>query len=300
MNIRDVEYFAVIAEQRHMGRAAQELGLSAPALSKSLQRLEKSAKTRLVLRTPKGIELTPAGMTLLSHVGRLRLSLQDVAREIADLGEGRAGLLRMGVHPVLVDDLLAPACEALLQAAPNVQLSVTVEITDVTIAAVRAGELDFAFTTLPQNAPDDLEHEHLLDDHVVVFAAKNHRLAGRKKVSLAEVADEKWVITALNTQPGWAWLHSVFDAARLQPSQIAVRTNSLDLRNRLVASGGFLGFMSRMSLQRHANSLGLVEIPVDGMKWRRRIGITHRRNAYLTPAARRMIELLKEACGRPR
>jgi len=93
------------------------------------------------------------------------------------------------------------------------------------------------------------------------------------------------VITALNTQPGWAWLHSAFDDARLQPSRVAVRTNSLDLRNRLVGSAGFLGFMSRMSLRRRAKALGLVEIHVDEMKWRRRIGITHRRNAYLTSAS---------------
>ena len=59
MELRDIEYFAVAAEHRHLGRAAAALGLSQPALSKSLRRLENALQAKLVKRTPKGIDLTP-------------------------------------------------------------------------------------------------------------------------------------------------------------------------------------------------------------------------------------------------
>ena len=85
--LRDLEYFAVIAEHGQLQRAAVALGLSQPALSLSLRRLEQATKARLLKRTPKGIELTSVGAALLARVSKLRLSVDDVTREIADLGE---------------------------------------------------------------------------------------------------------------------------------------------------------------------------------------------------------------------
>ena len=97
MELRDIEYFAVVAEHRHLGRAANALGLSQPALSKSLRRLEQDLQVKLVKRAPKGIELTPEGSVLLLRVRDLRLSLLSLRREITDVGEGRVGQLRVGI-----------------------------------------------------------------------------------------------------------------------------------------------------------------------------------------------------------
>ena len=110
MNLRDIEYFAVVAEHGNLGRAAEALGLGQSALSKCLRRLEQSAQAKLVRRTPKGVDLTAAGVALLSHVRRLRLALDDVAHEVADVGQGRAGQLRIGTGAGLGEQLLAPAC----------------------------------------------------------------------------------------------------------------------------------------------------------------------------------------------
>ena len=103
MNFRDIEYFAVLAEHGHVGRAAEALGLSQPALSVSLRRLEQSMNAKLCKRTPKGIELTDVGQVLLSQVRRLRQTREDVMREIADLSQGRSGNLRIGAHAVVTE-----------------------------------------------------------------------------------------------------------------------------------------------------------------------------------------------------
>ncbi len=66
MELRDIEYFEEIAEQRHLGRAADRLGLSQPALSKSLRRLEEAMQVKLFNRNAKGLELTAEGSLLLS------------------------------------------------------------------------------------------------------------------------------------------------------------------------------------------------------------------------------------------
>ncbi len=120
MELRDIDYFAVIAEQRHLGRAAEALGLSTAALSKSLRRLEQLAEAKLVRRTPKGVELTAVGKAVLAHVEQLRLARDDLVREVSDVAQGRAGNLRIGSGPSTAENTLPAACSALLNETPKV------------------------------------------------------------------------------------------------------------------------------------------------------------------------------------
>src|SRR5712692_3304775 len=124
MELRYIEYFAVVAEHGNVRRASEALGLSPPALSKSLRRLEKSMQAKLVERTPKGVTLTAVGTALLAQVGRLRLTLGDVAREAADLSQGRAGHLRIGAS-FAESEILPAACDILLKEAPKLTLEIT-------------------------------------------------------------------------------------------------------------------------------------------------------------------------------
>lgn len=294
MQFRDLEYFYVIAEQGNIGRAAEALGLSPTALSKSLRRLEESVHTKLVRRTPTGVTTTPEGAVLLSHVRRLRQSLDDVRREVIELGEGRASALRICAHPALVADLLAPACEELLRQAPKVTLSVTTATTDVAIPEVRNGGFDLAVSTIPRAVPPDLRVEALFDDHVVVFASADHPLARKRVVSLDEVVSQRWVLTTINASPGWDWLNAAFQESSTPIGEATVRTSSLVLRDHLVMKASFLGFISRRFL---ANSDRLVEIRVKGLDWKRQLGVTYRLGSDSRPIVRRMIDILRaQAC----
>src|SRR5262245_12731396 len=125
MEWRDVEYFAIVAEHGHVGRAANALRLSQPALSKSLRRLEQDLQVKLVKRTPKGIALTAEGSVLLLRVRDLRLSLQSLRREIMDVGEGRVGLARVGVGFPGPEHFLSAAFAMLLKDAPRTKLVVS-------------------------------------------------------------------------------------------------------------------------------------------------------------------------------
>ena len=130
MQLRDVEYFAVIAEHLSVRRASDALGLSPGALSKSLQRLEASMQAALFERTPKGVALTPVGSALLAQVRRLRVALMDIRREADDLTHGRTGRLRLGVGATTVEDL-PDILARLLQDAPGLNVQVMVADNDV-------------------------------------------------------------------------------------------------------------------------------------------------------------------------
>lgn len=292
MNLRDVEYFAVLAEHGHVGRAAEALGLSQPALSMSLRRLERAMDAKLCRRTPKGIELTDVGEVLLSKVRRLRQTRDDVMREVADLSQGRAGNLRVGAHAGVMDSLMGPACCALLNAAPNVTLAVTIESNEAAISAIREGRLDLGVSVLPSPPQPDIAQEHLLDDTIVVFASVRHRLAKRKQVTLDDLADERWASTAFSA-PALPLLSLAMQDRGRNALHYVLQTSSLGFRDQLVANTDLLGTSSKRLLRQIKARHRVVELPIRGFSVKRSVGVFHRRDAYLSPAARQFVAILR-------
>ncbi len=290
--LRDIEYFSVVAEHGNLGRAAEALGLSQPALSKSLRRLEQSMQAKLVKRTSKGVELTTVGAALFSHVRRLRLSLDDVTREVADLSQGRAGHLRIGIAPGFAIHLVPAACAALLKEAPRVTFKVTVLDREASLSALRHGELDLALTTLQAPRHEDLVEEYLFEDEFVVYASADHRLAKKRRVTLADLAQERWAVTAFNAAAPQRFKQVFLDAG-LPPPAIAMESNSLPLRNQLLASSDLLGFAAKRLVRQAAPHSRFAELRVRDLTYTRRAGVMYRKDAYLSPAARRFIEILK-------
>jgi len=291
MEPRDIEYFAVVASHGNVGRAAEELGLSQPALSKSLRRLERAVGAKLVKRTPKGIDLTAVGAALFLRARGLRLSLDDIAREAADLVQGGAGRLRLGTSPGLSVNLLPAACAAMLKQAPRLLLEVTVATSEIIVPALSRGELELIVKTDPLTGHDDLVQEHLFKRAFVVLASARHRLARKKQVTVADLAQERWVLSA--SSPSKEALCHAFAQNGLAPPTTAVETSSIPFRLHLLPSTDFLCFGPKQSFQGNVSRMPLVELPVIGLSSWQSIGVCYRKDAYLSPAARRFIEILK-------
>jgi DNA-binding transcriptional LysR family regulator len=292
LGLRDIEYFVAIAEYGNLGRAAETLGLSQTALSKSLRRLESSMNTKLVRRTPRGVELTSVGTAFLSHVRRIRLSLDDVAREVADLTQGRAGHLRVGCGPDMIDLFVQRACSELMRSAPKVTLAVTTGINDVLFPALRNGEYDLIVSGLPVSPYEGTVHEHLLDDEFLVYSAAGHPLAHRKRVTIDDLTKQQWVLSNAGAFARSRWIRT-FEQHGLPPPKVAVETNSVALMLHMVSASEFLGFVPRSVVRSSISTDRVIELPIKHASWSRQAGVSYRRDAYLSPAALRLLELLK-------
>lgn len=292
MELRDLRYFAVIAEHLSVRRAAEELNLSQPGLSKCLRRLEEELQTKLVARTAKGVELTAVGAVLAARVRRLELSFEDVVREAAYLSEGKAGRLRVGSGPAHAD--LLPAAYAMLQKeAPDVTFSATASDNDVMIPALLKGELDLIVNYFPDWPLPGCEIEPLPGDHdIVVYAAAGHPLAKKRTRTLADLAGQGWVLSPINMLP-WHWLPQAFQKNGLPLPRVAFETRSVSLRLQAVAASRHLGFLAGRVVRQAASQYRLKELPLKDVSWHRPIGIISRKGAYLSPAAQRFIDILK-------
>jgi DNA-binding transcriptional LysR family regulator len=293
MQLRDLEYFCVIAKLGGVRRAAESLGLSQPGLSKSLRRLEHELRAKLVARTPRGVELTEVGSALVARVHKLHLAFEDVAREAADLSEGRTGHLRVGVSPVHVD-LLPPAYSLLLKDAPGVTFSATVSDNDVMIPALRKGELDLILNYLPESPWEDCATEQVYGSvDIVVYASASHPLTRKRAVTIADLAQERWVLSPVNVLP-WHWLSRAFIERGHSPPKVAFETRSIRLRLQVVAASRHLGFLARRIVRQAAARLELKELSVKEVTWRHPVGIIYRKDAYLSPTAQRFTDALKK------
>src|SRR5262245_24023004 len=221
MHLRDLEYFAAIARHRNLSRASEQLDLTPAAVSKSLRRLEKSVGVQLVERTSKGVEVTSAGAALLAQVNRVRLTLEDTAREAADLGRGRAGVIRIGLGHSVCEAELAAAYAALLRDSANVTLEVSVSNNDLMIPRLRAGELDMVVNFIPPGGFEGTASEPLFEDRFVICAGARHRLAARKPLAIAELANERWALAPADIFSRRLLLDALRDAA-LPPPRVAV------------------------------------------------------------------------------
>jgi DNA-binding transcriptional LysR family regulator len=300
MDLRDIEYFAVVAQHGHLGRAAEALGLGQPALSMSLRRLEKSAQAKLVKRTPKGVELTAVGAALLSHVSKLRLARDDLAREVADLAHGRAGHLRIGASPSNAEVFLPEACRTLLMDAPKVTLNVAVVDNDALLPALRKGDLDIAVTHEPRFSQQGLILEPVREDEFVVYCASSHRLAKRKSVTLEDLAQERWsaATSAMGAFGPLRSLQNAFAARGLPAPRIALVSDLVMFRRQVVAASDLVSVAVRDNVNAAAAQLGLKILPVQGLDWVRPVAVAYRKDAYLSPAARRFIDILKATARR--
>jgi DNA-binding transcriptional LysR family regulator len=296
MELRDIEYFEEIAEQRHLGRAAERLGLSQPALSKSLRRLEDALQVKLFDRNSKGLELTAEGSLLLARARDLRLSLRNVAREVSEVSEGRAGHLRIGVGPSIPTRLISSSLAKLLIDAPRVAARVTISDADEFVPALRKGELDLNINLMHLSPPEGLCYVRLYEEEFVVCGSKDHRLSSQSEVRLEELSDARWALSE-SVLPTQQKLRLVFEEHGLPRPQVALESRSLPVRLQAVASSDLLAYTSRRMIEQLvADGHALVVLPVHELVWRRPVGAIHRNEPYLHAAARRFIDILK-ACS---
>jgi DNA-binding transcriptional LysR family regulator len=293
MELRDIQYFKVVAQHCNIGRAAEVLGLSPTALSKSLRRLEHSLGAKLVKRVSRGVELTVVGAAIAARADILQVTADDLIREAADLNSGAKGSIRAGVAPGLTEITLAHAYIALLMETKDIALDVHVLDGPALRSALRRGEVDLIFSTPPDGraAPQGFEIVDLYRERWVVGAAADHPLARRKRVTIDALLDEVWVLNRHGI--ALSEFFTKVERQGLPQPKVLLQANSWDILFRTVASSRLLSFGSHTALMQARRQHSLVALPVEGLKLERRVVVYYRKDGYLPPAAMRLIEILK-------
>jgi DNA-binding transcriptional LysR family regulator len=188
--------FREVARQQSFSRAAIALSLTQPAVSQQIRALEVQVGERLIERGRGSFALTPAGELLLGHAEALhaRLHLAETQLDEA-VGESRRQL-RIGAFPSALATLV-PDAIARLRAESELQFSAMQGTTEQLVAAVRDGRVHLALCfqdgAEPRREHDCTSRTDVLDEPMLATFALDHRLAGRKRIRLAELAEDPWL-----------------------------------------------------------------------------------------------------------
>ena len=293
MRLEDLEYFLAIAEELNVGRASLRLGISQPALSKGLQRLERELGFQLFQREPKGMVMTQASKSFFERTKLLRSSLTDAIKEASEIHLGSMGVLRVGISTLYIDHPFVPAAVMLRSQRPAVRIQVSMGLNDNLLDSLRLGDLDLIICALSDLPPDDLNHEVLFKDDFRIVARTNHPLTKQSRVTLEDIAKQPWLLPRTKVMAR-RQIEAKFAEAGLEPPNVAVEvTGSASQMIELVRQSDVITLMGERMLST-AMGVGLAELPVKNLRWHRPVGIITRPSSYQLPLATRFIEILKE------
>lgn len=292
MDFRDLRYFEVIAAEGNLGRAAERLFRTQPALTKCIDRLEADLGAQLFEKSGRHMRLTAAGTALLARARRLAIMVEDTSRELREHASGLRGTIRVGCVPTLAEHLMPAVLQDLLAEAPEVKLDLMVAMNDPILRALRDGQLDLVVGPVVDN-DEELESEQFAEDVVVVMASCEHPVFAGEH-SLRDLSAYKWVLPATGVASR-QFLDQTFERNGLPRPQVQVESNVLNMILPILEKTPLLGFMTRFNLLSGRANVREVALPETTM--RRRLGVTFRRTGYISPVMQRLSAILRARGG---
>ena len=298
MDYRKVQLFLAAARHGNLTEAAAELGVSQPALSKSIKALESSLGVRLLDRGRFGVSPTPAGEALMQHGQVVEAELRNASGTIEALKGARGGHVLVGCGPTEANRLLPQALLRLADTHPELRVTALYGLNESLMPWVKLGEIDFALSSVPGRAVDPaLTHESLFSETGVVVARAGHPLARQRAIEPETLSHQRWVLPRRRELERLAF-EDFFTRHDLEPPEAQVETTSTVLMKALVMQSDALTFIPRELIWWEVQARQLVPLNVRGTDWTRIVGITRRRRGSMSPAAMRLIEALREVAKR--
>jgi DNA-binding transcriptional LysR family regulator len=259
-------YFAAVARHEHVTRAAHELAVPQSTLSRAMVRLEADLGVALFARNGRTVALTPAGRTFLTTVERALAEVERAADSVRADADPASGKVAFGFLHTMGSETVPALIRAFRADHPGVRFQLVQNYGEAMLARLRAGTLDLCLTSPVPDAPD-LVARRLDEQRLRLVVPDDHRLASRKRVRLAEAADETFV----TLEPGYGLRRITDDLcteAGFKP-RIAFEGEEAETLRGLVAAGLGVALLPPPAVARP----GVVELSLTGQRAVREIGV---------------------------
>ena len=195
MELRQIRYVLVLAEECHFGRAAERLHVAQSALSQQLKQLERELGTKLFTRSTRRVELTEAGRQLVAHGRSILAEVGRAEEQMTLLATGRAGRVSIGFVGTATYDVLPQIARQVRERLPDVALELHGELLNPELVeGLRDGTYDLALLRSDALPDAGLTFTALRSERLVAALPAGHRLADRSRIALTELADEPFVV----------------------------------------------------------------------------------------------------------
>lgn len=265
LRFRHLEMLDVLGRTPTIGAASTLMNLSQPAVSKMIGEMEVLCEAPLFVRGRTGIRPTPQGRALMRHAAAMVSSLDSATQEIQSMTQGSSGLLRIGAYSTT--SVVPRMVVGLLQSLPLLRIRIQDAAPIQLLAMLQAGELDcvigaFSRDMLAMPRTSELRVQAIVADRVCVVASRMHRWAGRKRISWADAARERWTLppadALMNKELGYALIQ--FGVEPIVP--VIESMSALTTRWLMKYDNALLGMMREHQAQEEVSNGGLTILPV--------------------------------------
>lgn len=297
LKLTGLPQFLAVCSTRSLTLAAEQMGVTQPALTQAIAKLERQLGVTLFDRTSRPLTITPYGHVLYDYAQVLEESTEALTAKLEALKAGSGGLVRVGCGPDWIHEILPIAISRLQAESPDIRVSLTVALNDDLRAMLDADKLDMFFASITDHYfGAAYETRVLLRDEMLVVAHRDHPVHRGEPKSLEELAEIPWVMTGDETF-GRQLMRRVFGRAGVQLPPPLVETNSVRAMINFLRHSQTLGFLSRTH-SRSYPEIAAVET-LDQLP-QREGGVTWRRDAPLLPAAERLVALVEKTIAKLR
>jgi DNA-binding transcriptional LysR family regulator len=299
LRLRDLRVFFAVVQSGSLSKAATQLRVSHPAVSQVIADLEHALGVRLFDRNSRGVEPTIYARALLARGRAAFDELKQGIRDIEFLTDPTAGELTVGYTQSNANTIFPRIVEQFSADHPRVVMRADiVPMPSFTFPSLRDRTYDLILARISKQQPDDemvndLNIETLFNDPWIIVASARTHWARRRKIDLAELLEEPWLVPPPDT-PSYEIVAEAFKARGLRVPTATLVTYSIDLRARLSARGRFITIVQR-SMLRHADEAHpLKELHVDLPLRPWLVAILTLKNRTLSPVVERFIACARE------
>lgn len=295
LKIRHLNSLVAIADTGSLVRAADQLSVTQPAVSKTLAELEEIVGRRLFERTPRGVKLTGAGRVLLRYAGSSLRSIREGLDSIAGEAPVDAPTLLIGVLPNVAATVLPPALLRFAEEMPHARVSVRTGSNAQLIAALRQGLLDVVIGRLAE--PSDMQRvtfEHLYTEPLVLVVRSGHELARRRRLSAANLREWRLVLPDAGT-PIREAADRFFLASGMGLPQRTLETIDVSFGRSYVLQSNAVWCVPLGAVENDLAQRTLTRLPINTKVTEGPVGLTQRVDRLPSEALQRLVDKVRQS-----
>jgi DNA-binding transcriptional LysR family regulator len=290
MDFDQLATFVYVAKLKSFSRAGQKVFRSQSAVSAQIRQLEQAYRAKLLDRSAKSVELTPAGEVLFEFAERLLRLRDESIQVVADRGNVVQGPVIFGANEATCLYLLPDIFAEFQRRFPLVHISIYRNFSHKILQRIEDGSIDIGIVTLPAKSPN-LKVHHIHRDRLRFMVSTRNPLAHRTKITLEEVAGQPLIF------PKTGYTRQVLDKL-FRPYRsrmhIAMELPSVGMIKRFVAADAGVSFISESFARDYIKAGEVKLLTVDGVDIWRELGLVFRRDRSLPRAAQALIALIRE------
>ena len=294
MKLQDLHVLMTAVQAGSMGKAAQRLNTTQPNVSRSIAELEHALGVRLLDRHRQGIEPTEYGRALLDCGVAVFDDLRQGVKTIASLADPTAGEVRIGSTALLAASFVSALVDRLTRRHPRIVFHLVTGYMETLQGELIARNVDLLILRSAGSLADQrLNFEFLFDDSYVVVVGAQNQWAGRRRIEIADLVDELWVLPPPESVIG-SIFREAFRASGRDDPRVTMVTESPHMRMSLLATGRFVTIFPASALRFLARRSKLKILPIELPMARRPNGVVTLKNRALSPVAKLFIDCARE------